>query len=140
MAFSLRTWIGPQTGKTVFARGLIRALTRANEDVPSPTFALVQVYDTASAALWHMDLYRLEEEDDIVDLGFEEAQDDAICVIEWPQKAESYMPEDALTVRVEVDAGDASARQVTFAATSTHDQPWRARLATMKMQTEEGSE
>lgn len=119
-------------GKTVFARGLIRALTRAGEEVPSPTFALVQVYDTAGGPLWHMDLYRLEDEDEIVDLGFEEAQGEAICLIEWPQKAQGYMPDNALTVCVAVDANDPSKREVTFSAAAGHDDGWRERLAGLR--------
>jgi len=127
-------------GKTVFARGLIRALTSAEEDVPSPTFALVQIYDTTKGPLWHMDLYRLEDEVDILDLGFEEAQDDAICLIEWPQKAESYIPEGALTVRVEVDTDDPARRNVTFTAAAGPDEAWRARLANMNAELEKGPE
>ncbi|WP_229731476.1 tRNA (adenosine(37)-N6)-threonylcarbamoyltransferase complex ATPase subunit type 1 TsaE [Aquisalinus flavus] len=130
-------------GKTVFARGLIRALTCAEEDVPSPTFALVQVYETARGTLWHMDLYRLEDEDEIVDLGFEEAQGDAICLIEWPQRAQGYMPDNALTVGVAVDAGDPSKREVTFSAAAGHDDAWRERLAGLRqpdLETMEGFE
>ncbi|NHK28282.1 tRNA (adenosine(37)-N6)-threonylcarbamoyltransferase complex ATPase subunit type 1 TsaE [Parvularcula flava] len=127
-------------GKTVFARGLIRALTSEGEEVPSPTFALVQVYDTKAGPLWHMDLYRLEDEDEIVDLGFEEAQDDAICLIEWPSRAESYMPDNALTVKIAVDASDASRRQVTLTAIAGHEAAWRERLATMDAGQVKGSE
>lgn len=114
-------------GKSVFARSLVRALTRETEEVPSPTFALVQIYDTRMGELWHMDLYRLEEEDDILELGFEDAQEDAICLIEWPQKAESYMPGAALTVAIAPGAAE-NTRQVTLAAAAGHDGLWRQRL------------
>jgi len=71
-------------GKTSFARGLIQALAGPTE-VPSPTFTLVQTYETAAFEIWHFDLYRLQNETEIWELGIEEALENGVCLIEWPQ-------------------------------------------------------
>ncbi|MCB9990285.1 MAG: tRNA (adenosine(37)-N6)-threonylcarbamoyltransferase complex ATPase subunit type 1 TsaE [Rhodospirillales bacterium] len=86
-------------GKSVFARALIRALANNPAlEVPSPTFTLVQTYDTAQGPLWHFDLYRIEDEEEIYELGWEEALCDAITLIEWPQRAENALPPDRLDI------------------------------------------
>ncbi|NNC38351.1 MAG: tRNA (adenosine(37)-N6)-threonylcarbamoyltransferase complex ATPase subunit type 1 TsaE [Acidimicrobiales bacterium] len=77
-------------GKTSFARGLIQALTEATE-VPSPTYTLVQQYDAPEFGIWHFDLYRLDDPQDIWELGIEEAFDDGVCLIEWPERIESLL-------------------------------------------------
>lgn len=73
-------------GKSSLARGLIRALTKPDQDVPSPTFTLVQPYETAAFPLLHLDLYRIEDPDEIYELGLDEALPAAVLVIEWPEK------------------------------------------------------
>lgn len=85
-------------GKTHFARHLIQSLLRVQEDVPSPTFTLVQTYETRSGSLWHADLYRLSSIFEIEELGLTDAFDDAICLIEWPDRLAQLMPRDALTI------------------------------------------
>ena len=117
-------------GKSVFARGLVRALTSPDEEVPSPTFALVQQYETAEALLWHLDLYRLEAPADIWELGFEEALEEGISLVEWPEKAGQAIPSDALTARF--SHGDGDMRVVTFCAGAAYSEHWRARLSTLK--------
>lgn len=74
-------------GKSVFARALIRALC-ANPDleVPSPTFTLVQYYDSNKGPLYHFDLYRIEDTEEIFEIGWEEALSDGILLIEWPNR------------------------------------------------------
>lgn len=70
-------------GKSVLARGLVRALAGDHEDVPSPTFTLVQFYETEPPVA-HFDLYRLAEEGEALEVGLEEALDDGVAVVEWP--------------------------------------------------------
>ncbi|GAB1378002.1 tRNA (adenosine(37)-N6)-threonylcarbamoyltransferase complex ATPase subunit type 1 TsaE [Pararhodobacter aggregans] len=107
-------------GKTAFARALIQALGMA-EDVPSPTFTLVQTYD-AGVEIWHADLYRLSHPDEAVELGLTEAFETALCLVEWPEKLGADRPEQALTLRFSV-VGEG--REVAFLGPSE----WEARLA-----------
>jgi tRNA threonylcarbamoyl adenosine modification protein YjeE len=84
-------------GKTAFCRALIRARLGREEDVPSPTFTLVQTYD-ADVEIWHADLYRLTHPDEARELGLEEAFDQAICLVEWPDRLGSHTPSGAITL------------------------------------------
>ena len=99
-------------GKTHFARSLIQSLMDVPEDVPSPTFTLVQTYDVPTGELWHADLYRLSHVDEVEELGLIAAFDDAICLIEWPEKLEDLRPENALTLRFSLDEDSEDARQM----------------------------
>lgn len=83
-------------GKTHFARALIQSLLEVPEDVPSPTFTLVQTYDTASGEVWHADLYRLGSPDEVIELGLMDAMEEAICLIEWPDRLGDLVPSTAL--------------------------------------------
>ena len=83
------------SGKSTLARGLIRALTRPDEDVPSPTFTLVQQYDHLSPPLWHFDLYRLTDPAEVVELGWEEAVQDC-ALVEWPDRLGRLTPPQAI--------------------------------------------
>lgn len=85
-------------GKSHFARTVIQNLLDVPEDVPSPTFTLVQTYDTVSGEVWHCDLYRLTTPDEVFELGLEEALSDAICLIEWPDRLGGFTPKQALTL------------------------------------------
>ncbi len=80
-------------GKTVFARALIRMLTgNPALDVPSPTFTLLQTYDTPRGPLSHYDLYRLSSPEDIYELGWEESLAAGITIVEWPNRLGPQMP------------------------------------------------
>ncbi len=79
-------------GKTEFARAFIRRLAGADEEVPSPTFTLVQSYETPAGTIWHFDLYRLTRPEDVWELGFEDALADGIILIEWPERLGSALP------------------------------------------------
>jgi tRNA threonylcarbamoyladenosine biosynthesis protein TsaE len=78
-------------GKTALARGLIGALGHQGE-VPSPSFAMVQPYDSLSPAVWHVDLYRIEDASELDELGLDSAAD-ALLLVEWPERAgKSFWP------------------------------------------------
>ena len=78
-------------GKTSFARAFIRS-RGAVEEVPSPTFTLVQVYELAGAAIWHFDLYRLKSAEEAWELGIEDAFSEGISLIEWPERLGPLLP------------------------------------------------
>lgn len=104
---------GIGAGKTHFARSLIQSILITPEDVPSPTFTLVQVYDTTLGELWHTDLYRLGGPDDCAELGLTAAFEEAICLVEWPDKLGDLTPPSALHLSF-ADGVDDDARQVTL--------------------------
>lgn len=82
-------------GKSLFARAVIAARLAAlgrTEDIPSPTYTLIQTYDLGGAELWHADLYRLGSPDEAAELGLEEAFGHAICLIEWPDRLGPALP------------------------------------------------
>lgn len=93
-------------GKTHFARALIGALQAAAgqqpEDVPSPSFTLVQTYGAGPLEIWHVDLYRLDGAAGLPELGLDEAFDSALCLIEWPDRLGPLRPADALELRLSV--------------------------------------
>jgi tRNA threonylcarbamoyladenosine biosynthesis protein TsaE len=97
-------------GKTTLARGLIRALTRPNEDVPSPTFTLVQTYDGPQFPIAHFDLYRLERAHDVHELGLDEALEEGAALIEWPERLEGRLPADRLDIEIDLDGEGRRAR------------------------------
>lgn len=105
----LALWGDLGAGKTEFARALLRALG-VTEDVPSPTFALVQPYDTDAGPVAHFDLYRIESEADLDEIGFEAALDDGIVLVEWPGRAGRRLPADRLDITFSLNtAGDRAA-------------------------------
>ncbi|WP_282128216.1 tRNA (adenosine(37)-N6)-threonylcarbamoyltransferase complex ATPase subunit type 1 TsaE [Roseobacter litoralis] len=115
-------------GKTHFARHLIQSLLDVAEDVPSPTFTLVQTYDTRSGSLWHADLYRLSSVFEIEELGLTEAFETEICLIEWPDRLAQLTPNDALTIRFAQGAPENS-RTLTLDWT---DPKWEAVVLSWK--------
>jgi hypothetical protein len=92
-------------GKTAFARGLIRALAEASElETPSPTFTLMQIYDAPRGPVVHADFYRLRGPTELANLGWDEAVDGAIAIVEWPEKVAQALPVDRLEVDIRMDA------------------------------------
>ncbi len=92
-------------GKTTFARNLIRILGHGDEEVPSPTYTLVQVYDLGRLTLWHFDLYRISDPDEVFELGFEDALAEGASLIEWPERLGPLLPADRLDVTLALGAG-----------------------------------
>jgi len=102
---------GPMgAGKSVFARGFIRALTTPDTDVPSPTFTLVQTYETQAGELWHFDLYRIKSPEDLIELGWEEALSKAIVLVEWPERLGPLTPPHA--TRIYFDLGEGAQERI----------------------------
>ncbi|BAE53053.1 tRNA (adenosine(37)-N6)-threonylcarbamoyltransferase complex ATPase subunit type 1 TsaE [Paramagnetospirillum magneticum] len=111
------------TGKSTLARALIQALTDDEEEVPSPTFTLVQQYETPAGLVWHFDLYRLEKPDDALELDIEEAFAEGISLIEWPDKLGPHLPRRRLEVLLQ--QGEAGlGRHATLTAYG----PWADRI------------
>ena len=88
-------------GKTTFARGFLRAVGVA-EDVPSPTFTLVQSYPTTGATVYHFDLYRIEAVEEVYELGIEDAFEDGISLIEWPDRLGHLLPAVRLDITLDI--------------------------------------
>jgi len=115
-------WGGLGAGKTTLARGFLRALGFA-EEVPSPTFTLVQSYELTNLTVWHFDLYRLARPQEAWELGLEEALESGVALIEWPERLGALLPKDRLDVTLAETDGDR--RSATIEAHGTR----RARAA-----------
>jgi len=119
-------------GKTHLARSLIQHLQAAKgpvEDVPSPTFTLVQTYETGGQEIWHADLYRLSDPQEVDELGLTDAFDTAICLVEWPDRLGPEMPARALWASLRMVPGQDDARALTL--TSARPDLWAERLAAL---------
>lgn len=89
------------SGKTTLARAILRALG-VTEIVPSPSFTLVQAYETARLPVRHFDLYRIEDVAELDELGLDEALDEGAMLIEWPERAQARLPQDALHIALSI--------------------------------------
>ncbi len=117
-------------GKTTFARELIRELTGdPDQEVPSPTFTLMQVYETKRFPIVHADLYRIKSPDELFELGWDEASEGALLLVEWADRA-GPLPETRLDVQLRLDAsrGDTH-RTATLVASGTFDDRLRRALS-----------
>jgi tRNA threonylcarbamoyl adenosine modification protein YjeE len=108
-------------GKTTLARAILRALG-VREAVPSPTFTLVQTYETDRFPVRHYDFYRIERAGEIEELGLDEALAEGAALIEWPERAGEFLPDDALHVALSIRDGD------TRRATLTGPANWASRI------------
>lgn len=110
-------WGDLGAGKSTLARAFIRRFAQVRgvtiDEVPSPTFTLVQAYDVAgdgpAQILWHFDLYRIGQAEDVWEIGLEEALSGGICLIEWPEKAGALLP--ARRIDIYLDHGDDPGRR-----------------------------
>ena len=108
-------------GKSTLARALVRALTSPDEEVPSPTFTLVQFYEGPDFPVAHFDLYRLTDPDEAYEIGLEEALEDGAALIEWPQRLEGRLPANRLAIDITPTGDDGQARRATLAPHGTFE-------------------
>lgn len=113
-------------GKTSLARGLIRAATSPQEEVPSPTFTLLQLYVGERLTISHLDLYRLSDPAEADELGLDEALETGAVVIEWPERLAEGLPPDRLAVGIEYAGPGRRARLTGHGA-------WRNRVAELDL-------
>lgn len=111
-------------GKTSLARGIIRARLPTADDVPSPTFTLVQVYDDAVVPIFHFDLYRLTSPEDALELGLDDALAQGIAIVEWPERLGGRRIGNTLDIALSIDGA-------TRRAVLSGDESWRDRLASL---------
>jgi tRNA threonylcarbamoyladenosine biosynthesis protein TsaE len=113
------------SGKTTFARGFIRASGTGREEVPSPTFTLVETYAVPGRpVIWHFDLYRLERAEEIYELGIEDAFAEGVSLIEWPERIAALLPRERLDLTLR--SGTAQRRRI---ATLDASPRWEAIIA-----------
>jgi tRNA threonylcarbamoyladenosine biosynthesis protein TsaE len=110
-------------GKTTLVRGFLAGLGYRDE-VPSPSFAIVQPYDALEPPAWHVDLYRVEDRSELAELGLD-AADDAVLLVEWPERAGDDAWPDAL--RLSLDFAEAGARRLTAQVPPAWEGRWPPR-------------
>jgi tRNA threonylcarbamoyladenosine biosynthesis protein TsaE len=111
-------------GKTSLARAALQAAAGAPIEVPSPTFTLVQTYDVPPAPVWHFDLYRLSEPEEVVELAWDEARAEGIVLVEWPDRLGPLLPADRLDIALASADGGRRAKL-------TAGPGWRDRLVAL---------
>jgi tRNA threonylcarbamoyladenosine biosynthesis protein TsaE len=89
-------------GKSAFCRGFIQSLCKTVEDVPSPTFTLLQTYEAPLFEIYHFDMYRLKTPEEAYELGIEDAFLDGVSLIEWPEKIGSLLPKNAIRITFQI--------------------------------------
>ena len=114
-------------GKTAFTRFLVQSFCGEKEEVPSPTFTLLQTYETDDFPIYHFDLYRLKKPDEVLELGIEDAFYDGVSLIEWPEKMGGYLPKKKI-LKIEIECQD-EVRTFTF---SSENPKWNERLEKWK--------
>ncbi|MBT4880485.1 MAG: tRNA (adenosine(37)-N6)-threonylcarbamoyltransferase complex ATPase subunit type 1 TsaE [Alphaproteobacteria bacterium] len=93
------------SGKTTFAKFFMGALGLRSQEVPSPTFTLVQTYPFSEFMVWHFDLYRLKDPEEVYELGIEEAFAEGVSLIEWPERLEGMLPREHLQIEIIIPEG-----------------------------------
>ena len=104
-------------GKTVFTRGFVSYFGRAN--VKSPTYTIVNEYKAGGKNIYHFDLYRIADGDDLESIGYHEyVESDAFSIVEWSERVPEYIPSDAITVTISRVAEDEAARDIEIVGVS----------------------
>ena len=94
---------GMGAGKTTLISRIV-ALLGSEDTVTSPTFALVNEYEGEEGLSYHFDFYRIDKVEEVFDLGYEEYfYSGDLCLVEWPEKIEALIPDDVMTVKIEVE-------------------------------------
>ena len=107
------------SGKTHFVSGLLDFYDKKNE-VSSPTFTIVNEYDLKDdLKLFHFDVYRLKSPDEFLAIGGDEFFSKGICIIEWGEQIEEYLPNDVLRITIEKDAEDINKRKISFSTNAS---------------------
>ena len=105
-------------GKSVLARAVISTLCPMEDNIPSPTFTLVQTYEPEKfPVIMHFDLYRLDTPEEALELGIEDSFIDAVSLVEWPQRLGGYLPRTALTIDLSEGDSDTSRRAKLYGGT-----------------------
>ena len=98
MVFALYGTLG--AGKSAFCRGFIQSLFPLVQDVPSPTFTILQTYESKDFDIYHFDMYRLKKEEEAFEIGIEDAFIDGVSLIEWPEKIGYLLPKNAIKITI----------------------------------------
>ena len=112
-------------GKTTFVRGLIQEILGPETTVNSPTFNIVSLYDQGLFPIWHVDLYRFENDDEWIELGLNETQE-GLLIVEWPEKAEKFIRQSALFLNFDISQNNL---KITFRG----NKAWSERLKPLQM-------
>lgn len=113
---------GLGVGKTTFARALLKSLGHQG-DVPSPSFAIVQPYESLNPPVWHVDLYRIEDPSELIELGLDDV--DGVLVVEWPERVDPSAWPDALRLTLSIEPD--GRRRLTAEAGSAWKGRWPPR-------------
>ena len=121
-------------GKSTFARAFIHALPQpdgssTDEHVPSPTFTLVQTYDRRPGTVWHFDLYRLGDPSEVTELGWDEARDGGIVLVEWPDRLGPLAPRERLDITLVLPTNEPDPEAAGRTAVLQGGGAWAERLA-----------
>lgn len=114
------------SGKTVLARAIVRKFC-PREEVPSPTFTLVQTYETQNFSIAHVDLYRVKSESELRELGLDEILERGVLIIEWPDRMGTLLPADRLDIMFEAANGETRLMKMVGRGT------WVSRLKSLKL-------
>jgi len=109
------------SGKTTFSRYLIRSLlaNNSNEDIPSPTFTLLQIYEDQKRSIYHYDFYRLNKIDELIELNYSESVENNICIIEWANKFKKALPSNRIEINFKIKPNNK--RLITFALLGSYN-------------------
>jgi len=140
LAAQIAEWVGPGdlvalsgdlgAAKTTFARALIRRLTGDPQlEAPSPTFTLMQAYEAPDFPIVHADFYRIRQPDELLNLGWEEATEGALTIVEWPERAGEFLEPDRLAIAFHLDSAQRPNHR--RAVVQGHG-AWAARLARVR--------